>query len=290
MPRTSSRIALTPFALLVLCATALADSSRPQGPAAACEATASFSVSQKDAGPPATVTQITIFRFPAAGALLFVTGMAVDADGAPKAYHPTGTPGLDFLGNAGHPARGTQPANWWGVVTENGKRSGSPIVQGPADPAPGFYVSKTTLADESKPDRDPTKYVDSTQVPYVVLPPALLGRGKARMGDVAIVLNPSNGAWSPAIVADRGPRGSLGEGSLALAVALHIPTNLRARHAGQADGVIYLVFLHTSATPAWPRTGEDINASVRRAFDAIGGRSKIEQCFPLSRFKWEQVP
>jgi hypothetical protein len=33
------------------------------------------------------------------------------------------------------------PGNWWALVTRNGR----PIVQGADDPAPGFYVSTTTL-------------------------------------------------------------------------------------------------------------------------------------------------
>jgi hypothetical protein len=40
------------------------------------------------------------------------------------------------LAHAGH--RG----NWWALVTNNEKVSGTPVVQGAADPAPGYYVSR----------------------------------------------------------------------------------------------------------------------------------------------------
>src|SRR5262245_50331332 len=67
-------------------------------------------------------------------AVFYAGGMMIDADGAYRAYHPANK-GLDFLANGG------KPGNWWALVTENGKPSGTPVVQGPADPAPGFYIS-----------------------------------------------------------------------------------------------------------------------------------------------------
>lgn len=55
-------------------------------------------------------------------AYFFEAGMAIDADGAYRAYHPTPGKGLDFLANAG------SPGNWWALVTDNGKRSGNPVL------------------------------------------------------------------------------------------------------------------------------------------------------------------
>jgi Fungal chitosanase of glycosyl hydrolase group 75 len=66
--------------------------------------------------------------------------LGIDADGSPHAYHPNGSPpGLDYLANAG------KPGNWYGIVTDNQKASGNPVVQGSSDPAPGFYISSTAL-------------------------------------------------------------------------------------------------------------------------------------------------
>src|ERR1700676_3485449 len=55
------------------------------------------------------------------GGFFYKSGLAIDADGAARAYHPTGRLGLDSLVHAGH--RG----NWWALVTDNEKRSGTPV-------------------------------------------------------------------------------------------------------------------------------------------------------------------
>src|SRR6516164_5607669 len=69
------------------------------------------------------------------------SGLEIDANGAYHAYHPDGRSGLDYLGNAG------QPGNWWALVTDTGQPSGRPVIQTPNDPAPGFYISTTSLED-----------------------------------------------------------------------------------------------------------------------------------------------
>lgn len=81
------------------------------------------------------------------GSIVFMGRLTVDADGAPKAYHPVGSKGLDALANGG------EPGNWWALATDavdaRGRptcmSAGKPIVQGPDDPAPGFYVSRSTM-------------------------------------------------------------------------------------------------------------------------------------------------
>src|SRR5258708_7102128 len=105
-------------------------------------------------------------------ALLFRSGLELDCDGAFSAYHPPTIrhpfsgkpPGADDLRNAG------RAGNWYGVVTDTGLRSGRPIMQGPSDPCPGFYVSQTALSDHSRGVRDPRRYVDALSVPYISLP------------------------------------------------------------------------------------------------------------------------
>src|SRR5690242_9239867 len=54
----------------------------------------------------------------------YKSGMAIDADGAFRAYHPDDRLGLDSLAHAG------RFGNWWALVTDNGKSSGHPVVQG----------------------------------------------------------------------------------------------------------------------------------------------------------------
>jgi hypothetical protein len=85
----------------------------------------------------------------------------------------------------------------YGVVTDNQKGSGKPVVQGPSDPAPGFYVSSTSYQDPTKKATDPRRYVDASTVPYAVLPSNLQSakvKGGAKMGDYATIINPKTGA------------------------------------------------------------------------------------------------
>ena len=69
---------------------------------------------------------------------------------------------------------------------------GTPVVQGPDDPAPGYYVSTTALEDRTRAVTDPRRYVDSNEIPFVVLP--YDQRGDARLGDFGVVVNRANGA------------------------------------------------------------------------------------------------
>ena len=103
-----------------------------------------------------------------AGVFFYESGLAIDADGSPRAYHPTDRLGLDSLSHAGH------RRNWWALVTDNDEPNGNPVVQGAADPAPGYFVSTTALYDRSNTNvRDPHRYVDAGKIPYVVLHPCL---------------------------------------------------------------------------------------------------------------------
>lgn len=170
---------------------------------------------------------VPVWRLPNSQAFFFVSGMTIDADGAPNAYGPDDT-GLDELANAG------TPAHWDGIVTDPG---GNPLIQDDSDPSPGYYISCTSLSDKAKRFNDQTAYVDATKIPYVVLPREVADRGGVRLGDFAFVMNLRNGQSSFAIYADIG---TLGEGSVALANALGIRSD--ARRGGQADGILYLLF------------------------------------------------
>jgi hypothetical protein len=200
---------------------------------------------------------------PGESAFFFQSGLAINADGAPQAYHPVGAKGLDALGNAG------KPGNWWALVTDNGKANGKPVVQKESDPAPGFYLSTTALEDLTKERTDPSRYVNSATIPYVVLPPEAIKTLEARMGDFAVVINKKKHKFSHAIVADQGPKGQIGEGSIALADALSISSN--PRHGGTANGVLYLIF--PGSGNGKPRSLEEIHAEAARLFDSWGGRS-----------------
>lgn len=158
------------------------------------------------------------------------SGMAIDADGSPRAYHPDDKSGLDSLAAAGGPGR------WWGVVTD---ANGQPVVQGPGQPAPGYFVSTTSFTVAGRDKTDPGRYLDSERVAYIAIPPELTERLGVRVGDLAQVSYQGRQAW--AVVGDVGPRGKIGEGSIALAVALGIPSS--ARSGGVGSGVNYAVWV-----------------------------------------------
>ena len=147
--------------------------------------------------------------------------MFVDVDGAPNAYGPPGKPALDFEKNAHKGAR--LSGKIVGYLTERDQRT--PVIQGPHDPKPGYYVSTTDFRDESIgptgveiDDRNPCKYLDATKIRYVVL--GTFGkRHHVQMGDFAVVHSLATHRTVYAIVGDSGnPSGY--EGSLALLQAL----------------------------------------------------------------------
>lgn len=191
----------------------------------------------------------------------FKSGLTVDADGSPRAYHPNNT-GLDSLANAG------RPGNWWGIATDG---RGKPFVQGPNDPAPGHYVSTTALIDGRYKANDPRRYANSEAVPFIAVPPELKSQG-VKLGDLVAVRNERTGKTVFAIVGDIGPRGHLGEGSIKLAQELGI--NADARRGGAASGVSYVAFPGTRLSSGIPSHAE-IQAAGRRAYDAWGADAQL---------------
>jgi hypothetical protein len=193
---------------------------------------------------------IPIGQLPGTQAFFYVAGTTIDADGAPNAYHPDNT-GLDDLKNAGSPGR------WEGLAKD---ADGEPYIQGPNDPFPGYYVSATALADRSKAVNDPTRYVDASRIPFIVLPGGMARQLDTRPGDFAAVFNQRTGKFSFAIFGDVGPYDRIGEGSVALAENLGIRSD--ARNGGARRGILYLVF--PGSGNGRPRTIEEINAEGQR--------------------------
>ena len=190
------------------------------------------------------------------GAICYRAGMRIDADGSPHAYNPNGG-ALDYLANAG------TPGNWYGLVCD---ASGAPVVQGPLDLAPGFYVSPTALADKSKATTNPRRYVDSETVAYIAIPPELKTLG-VKLGDLCVV-GYKNMCW-PALVADIGPRKKYGEGSIKLAKQLSIPSS--PRNGGVDAGVTYVIFPGTGK--GWPNPSFEVDAMAK--LDTWGGASRL---------------
>ncbi len=208
-----------------------------------------------------TLREVPIWRSGPGPSFFFEAGMTIDADGAPNAYNAANT-GLDDLSNAG------DSRHWDGLVADE---SGTPFIQGPDDPFPGYYVSCTSLTDRTKSINDPSRYVDASKIPYVVLPGDLAREGGAHLGDFVAVFNTRNGKFSYAIFADIG---TLGEGSIALAENLGISSD--ARRGGTRGGILYHVF--AGSGNGKPRSLEEINTETAKLLGDSGGTDQINAC------------
>jgi hypothetical protein len=152
--------------------------------------------------------------------------MDVDVDGAPNAYGPPGTQTLDILKDAHYLNRAHNEIVGY-LVDEHNR----PILQGPNDPFPGYYISQTAFADiQNQNERDPRRYVDARNINYVVRGNVARRRG-AQVGDFVSVYSRRTGRSVFAIVGDTGnPTGD--EGSLHLLQDLGYPF-----HDGKNDSV-----------------------------------------------------
>jgi len=215
-----------------------------------------------------TVGDVSVYKTAPVLAVIYQGGLAIDADGSPFAYHPepNSDKGLDYLADAG------SPGNWWGIATENGQSSGTPVVQGENDPAPGYYVSTTSLIDPSYSSSDPRAYVNASEIPFIVLPQGHSYFGGA-IGDIGAVVNFSNGKVAYVIAADVGPSNKLGEGSVALAEALGV--NSSARSGGCNSGIGYCFFPGSGS--GRPKTLEEINELGHNLFTEFGGASCLKK-------------
>ena len=179
-----------------------------------------------------TIAGKTIYNVEDKNLYVVTTGFMIDADGSPKAYHKDDAKALDHLSNAG------SPGNWWALVTNNAKPDGEPLIQNENDPAPGYYISMTTLEDQSKNITDPNRYVNSEKVPYIAIPAGFAKDFKP--GDIALVINKKNNKRCYAIFADVGPADKIGEGSIYLARKLGIESS--AKDGGIETGVVFILF------------------------------------------------
>jgi len=165
--------------------------------------------------------------------IIFLAGMAIDADGAPNAYGPEGTDALDYLANAG------SPGDWWGIACDS---SGEPYVQKVYHPYPGYYVSTTSLQNSQFPPENPDSNLNSVEIPFIVLPTT--DSFGCEIGDLGLVYNLETGDNMYVIVGDLGP--DVGEASVCAAKCAGVK-NRDPKEGGQDSGIVYLV---------WPQSGK----------------------------------
>lgn len=228
-----------------------------------------------------------IHRNAAATAYLFATDRShIDADGAPKAYHPddvgkpcgaTG-PGLDCPANAGYPNR-----NWWpDVLARDPARPSRAYVQR-TGPAKGFFVSKTALFSPGNGNElDPSRYVDAGEIPYLVFPgPFFKKAGTGLLGDVGIAYQTATRRSVAFVVGDVGPNEPLGEASIALFTALGGNNPNPRNGKGVAEGTtMYLIFPYSVKDRAqrWPLSTQDIAREAEARINELGGIELFSRC------------
>lgn len=212
-------------------------------------------------------------------AFIFATQhKAIDADGAPNAYHPENI-GLDNYLNAGYP-----DSDWWpSVLVEDPNHPNKPYVQ-PDGEFKGYFISKTSLFDKQKSKLDPSRYVDATHFPYLVYPGKFYSKkGTGRLGDIGIAINLETNDIQSFVVADVGPsNASLGEMSMALAEGLG-GKNVNPRNgAGAPRGkILYVLFPYSSKQHPWPLTTEQIEQIGDELLESIGGQEQTLSCSTL---------
>ncbi|MDQ3071670.1 MAG: glycoside hydrolase family 75 protein [Bacteroidota bacterium] len=209
------------------------------------------------------VDSIPVWKVQDEKIFVYQSGMTVDADGSPRAYHPDDI-GLDYLRHANH------SGEWEGIVHVDGK----PVIQGPKDPAPGYYVSQTALEDKTKNIPDPARYVNAEVIPYFVLPPSVIKTAEAELGDIAVVWNRTTDRYAYAIFADIGPEGLLGEGSIALAASLGMDAN--PKHGGADSNIVYIVFPKSGNNG--PLTEKEIRKKGEKLLENAGGIARLCKC------------
>jgi hypothetical protein len=228
-----------------------------------------------DAVPGGEYKGTKLFKLPDSTAYFYVVNrISIDADGAPNAYHPQDR-GIDALANAGFPN-----GAWRSILVVDPRNPNRPFVQ-PDGEFAGFFVSMTTLQDLTLPATDIHRYVDATQIPYLVFPGAFFAMpGTGLFGDIALGRQIRSGKERAAIVADKGPRNApLGEVSIRLAENLG-GSNVNPRNgAGVPRGpFLYVVFPRTKSNPPWPLTTEQIQQRAQSLLTALGGWERILPC------------
>lgn len=163
------------------------------------------------------------------GKVWFIADADIDADGSRHAYHPDGRSGTDFLQNAKD-----QNGKWVGILTD---RMGVPLIQGPDDLAPGYYISSTAYEYADQPPRTQRRYVNGEEIPFCVVPPIVVsGVPGIVKGARCKMTNLDNKMTCEGIVGDVGPRTKAGEVSPAAAKLLGL--NSSPKYGGTDEPII----------------------------------------------------
>jgi hypothetical protein len=184
--------------------------------------------------------------------------MDVDVDGAPNAYGPRGSHTLDNLRDAHYRRR--RHGEIVGYLTDD-DHPNLPILQGPQDPYPGYYISQTAFTDPANTnERDPRRYVNATKINYVVLGKRAQQLG-ATLGDFVAVTSLRTHRSVFAIVGDDGnPSGN--EGSLHLLQSLGYPFHDGIDDAVTHPEILLRFYPHSNPHHLFFHTQSALNAAA----------------------------
>ena len=209
------------------------------------------------------------------GVIFYLSKMAIDADGAPNAYHPIESKGLDRLSSAGFGSSCNV------LVCKVPKQPSKGYVTIPSGPFQGFFVSQSSLEDKTRDRTDHARYVSATHVPYVAVTGSVAAKLKLAPGDLAYAINLKNGERSGAIFGDIGTENTLGEASIKLADKLKVP--LSPINGGAGYQIFYVVFPKTAAAPPWPRDVDELVKTATEKFEKWGGINRVKACEPAAK-------
>lgn len=151
-------------------------------------------------------------------------------------------------------------------------QSGMNIVADGWPDGPGGYPNWQSQTSFKQPD---SRSLDASRIAYITLPLPMsrLESFGISLGDFAAVYNQANDKLAFAIFGDLSPPKIAGEGSIALANELGIPSGPRS--PGAKDGIVYIVFPH-SRTKEFI-TPELIRSEGEKLFMRWGGRVELQR-------------
>jgi len=182
--------------------------------------------------------------------VFFTADGDIDADGAngqnggPAAYMSDNS-GTEYLANGGMAIVGGKvicAEPWAKDIVILGADDQPRVFPG------GIIASKTWYRHRDKPEDDPSAYVDSETVPYIVVPPLIIWNTKGIVrGSKARV---TRGELTvDCVVADRGPTTKIGELSIAAARALGL--NPSPRNGGTEEQELFYELWPGIAAPGY---------------------------------------
>lgn len=196
--------------------------------------------------------------------------------------------------DAGYPASGAPRIETariipWRMDPRLGRQVPCTITSGPFE---GYFVSQTALVVNSQARIcDQSRYLDAMKMNAIVLPRGVSWSSQGTVtdgGDLAVVLDEQTGRHAFALVGDRGPAKSIGEGTVALAAALGnkmVPgdANFRTIKRLKREKVHTVIF----PTRDVPRltggnfTQADVDRLGQEALQAFGGIDRLRACAGL---------